>query len=62
MPMITYQVAARSRQLLIEVNNPSVEERRAVFTKAVSATVAESSAGDDAARLSSMDAFVSLSW
>lgn len=53
------QVAARSRQLLIEYKSPSLQERRTVFSTAVAAAAAASTAGDEAACSSVMDAFVS---
>ncbi|CAN0448980.1 unnamed protein product, partial [Ectocarpus sp. 12 AP-2014] len=51
-------VAARSRQLLIEYKSPSLQDRRAVFSTAVAEAVVASGAGDGAARVSVMDAFV----
>ena len=53
------QVAARSRQLLIEYNSPSAEQRRAQFLSAVEAAAKAATDGDGAARQSTMDTFVS---
>lgn len=58
-PPLPEQVAARSRQLLIEYRSPSVEERRLEFAKAVSSAADAEAAGDDAARQAVMEAFVS---
>lgn len=55
------KVAARSRQLLIEYNSPSAEQRRALFVSAVKAVTAAAAEGDNNARQSSIDSFVSQS-
>ncbi|CAM9661677.1 unnamed protein product, partial [Laminaria digitata] len=51
-------VAARSRQLLIEYNSPSAQERRAVFCAAVTEVAEASTAGDAESRQAVMDDFV----
>lgn len=61
--LIGSQVAARSRQLLIEYNSPSAEQRRALFVSAVKAVTAAAAEGDNHARQSAIDSFVSQrSW
>lgn len=55
-------MAARSRQLLIEYNSPSAQERRAVFWAAVAEAAEASTTGDAESRQAVMDDFVSVAF